>query len=230
MDENPDSTPTTPQESRLEVPPPWRLRGRGHILLYRFSPDWLQPIAASLPNLIVGRRGNLGAVMLVDYRDSPVGPYRELLLIPGRINTEQGAYYSISHICVSSPASVASGRANWGIPKFLAEIQIDHRQRTIHYRVGPIGQPWADIRIRSGRVPVPFATHWVPRSWRTLWQALEGEVRLTTPQGWGRVSPGRLLSARVDSALFPDFSKQRPLVTLAVQGFTLDFPEPRHAA
>ncbi|KAL2867802.1 uncharacterized protein BJX67DRAFT_352280, partial [Aspergillus lucknowensis] len=57
--------------------------------------------------------------MIVRYEDSEVGPYDELILIPGRaVNPHTGkAEMRISTIYVSTDASVWNGRRNWNIPK-----------------------------------------------------------------------------------------------------------------
>src|SRR5213596_1104261 len=101
------------------VPPLWRLTGRGYILLYRWFPRDFVSDQGQVPQTLAGSfRGGASAVMVVNYENSGVGPYRDLLFIPGLF--ERG--FSITRIYVSTPASVASGRANWGIPKQLADF------------------------------------------------------------------------------------------------------------
>lgn len=53
--------------------------------------------------------------MIVRYEDSEVGPYDELILIPGRaMNPHTGkADMRITNIFVSTDASVWNGRRNW---------------------------------------------------------------------------------------------------------------------
>lgn len=61
--------------------------------------------------------GGVGAIMLVRYDSRPVGPYDELLYIPGLFSRGEGNslvyYYSITRIWVSTEASVVNGRSNW---------------------------------------------------------------------------------------------------------------------
>ncbi|KAL4790594.1 hypothetical protein BDV19DRAFT_382246 [Aspergillus venezuelensis] len=63
-------------------------------------------------------------VMIVRYEETDVGPYDELIFIPGRAvnpNSEIGARdMRISTIYVSTDASVWNGRRNWNIPKHRA--------------------------------------------------------------------------------------------------------------
>jgi hypothetical protein len=65
-------------------PAPWSLEGCGYILAYRFpramkgNPFFTSDIRGA------GEFSGFGTVMLVDYRESTAGPYRELLFSPGR--------------------------------------------------------------------------------------------------------------------------------------------------
>src|SRR5262245_61022490 len=109
------------QNDRQIVPPPWRLTGSGYILLYRWFPRDFVAVQGQVPPALAGSfKGGASAVMVVNYENSEVGPYRELLFIPGLF--ERG--FSITRTYVSSQASVDSGRANWGIPKQLAEFDV----------------------------------------------------------------------------------------------------------
>ena len=112
-----DSSSPTPR-----VPPPWRLRGSGWIFLFTFKP-WFLRTGGFLPPELEGTdgfEGQLGAVMLVDYRQSPVGPYRELLFLAGRNLRWRHHRFSITRIYVSTEASAVNGRENWAIPKQTA--------------------------------------------------------------------------------------------------------------
>ena len=86
------------------APPPWDLTGRGYVFLFTGAPDVRGPTTPP------GSRfaGGLGAVMLLDYTSSDVGPYRELLFVPGRYSLGGRRCYSISRIYVSTPESVAN--------------------------------------------------------------------------------------------------------------------------
>jgi len=90
-------------ESSLEIaavaPAPWPLRADGYALVLR------QPSG----------RG-VRCAMFVDYAASPVGPYRELLMIDRTIAIAGRRFPTISSIYVSTQESVDNGRRNWGIP------------------------------------------------------------------------------------------------------------------
>ncbi|ETV91168.1 hypothetical protein H310_14175 [Aphanomyces invadans] len=93
----------------------------------------------------------LGFVMLIRYTDSPVGPYDELLLVPGaftppspgnpiaRTNHMKETFLQahgllaarrVTRIFVSTEASLRNGRRNWGIRKELADFTWTPRPTT----------------------------------------------------------------------------------------------------
>ena len=87
---------------------------------------WLQRAPSPLPSSspFAGRVRALAVGALVDYLESPVGPYREVLV--GQ--QLRGALLPVVHvpfIAVDSLASVAAGRAHWSLPKTLAAFDGD---------------------------------------------------------------------------------------------------------
>jgi hypothetical protein len=89
-----NSKPST-QNSQLSFPPPWRLSGSMALLLSK-----------------------RGAVMVVHYESSPVGPYDEWAV---GVLTRRGP--RIVEMLVTSEDSRRGGRENWGFPKELASLQ-----------------------------------------------------------------------------------------------------------
>jgi len=99
-------------------PPPWSCLVRAVLWLQR-APS---PLPSSSP--FAGRVRALAVGALVEYRDSPVGPYREVFV--GQ--QVRGALLPVLHvpfIAVDSPASVAAGREHWSLPKALASFDGD---------------------------------------------------------------------------------------------------------
>ncbi|KAF8509463.1 hypothetical protein BU17DRAFT_98877 [Hysterangium stoloniferum] len=71
------------------------------------------------------RGGPFGSthVQVIRYNDSPVGPYDELIYIPGHFETPAGkANLRITRIYVSTDASIHNGRKNWNICKHKARF------------------------------------------------------------------------------------------------------------
>ena len=83
-------------------PAPWQLKGEGYLMLYRFSNEFLKKEGYITEELKSSLCLNVGLVMLVNYQSSPVGPYGELLFIPGMFHYKGKYYWHISKIYVSS--------------------------------------------------------------------------------------------------------------------------------
>ena len=210
------------------APAPWTLNGSGYILLFRFGRRFHErhapPFGAHAGRLRLG----VGCVMLVDYATSGAGPYRELLLMPGIYQYGRRFHPSITHIYVSTWASIVNGHVNWGIPKEHADFHIESlADGSERIRVSREDRPVADLHLRPWGLHLPVNTALVPRPLRTVAQPYRGKVYRTDLGGKGRMRPARLLSARVDNGLFPDFSDTRLLAAVKVVDFTLNFPVPR---
>ncbi|KAE8410321.1 hypothetical protein BDV36DRAFT_302863 [Aspergillus pseudocaelatus] len=69
--------------------------------------------------------GGLQACIIVRYQKSPVGPYDELLWIPGafRLPETRKTAYRATRIYVSDENAVYQGRSNWNVPKMLARFE-----------------------------------------------------------------------------------------------------------
>ena len=213
-----------PKQTHLtpEFPPPWTLKGEGILLLYRFDKSWVES-AGHLPASLQGKaRGGLGYVMLVDYQESPVGPYRELLLIPGTFG--QKGSQAITSIFVDSPESLSSGRKNWNIPKQLASFHWKKEKNRDHVQVQTEKGVVFSAEISHGGLSFPISTSLLPFR---LVQTMEGKTLATRPQGrgWGKLARMRHLS--LDPRLFPDLRSCTPWLALRVQPFTLRFPVPK---
>ena len=213
------------------VPPPWTLTGRGFVLVYRFPRDWALRHGFIPAHRASSFLGGFGAVMLVNYASSDCGPYRELLFVPGKFRSADGSSrYAITKIFVSTQVSVDSGIANWGIPKELAQFDWQHGSLE-RVRVAQGDMPIVEFGFSSSQTfSLPVTTAILPEFLRTLEQhGLDGQRLLTAPSGAGRVQPARLEDLTINSALFPDLSEFKPLVTVKAEPFTLGFPVPRPA-
>ncbi len=224
MVDGPPSAPLPMPKSSLThtpVPAPWTLRGEGIILLFRFKKEWVTK-AGNLPEHLEGKfKGGFGYVMLVDYQESPVGPYRELLFIPGKFGKEK--LQAITTIFVDSEASTVNGRANWAIPKQTADFNWQKEKGLDKVEVSLNGKQVFRASIRSGGISFPMNTALLPIRLR---QELEDQVLFTQPEGkgWGKLA--LIQDLEVDPQLFPDIRGIKPLLALKVSPFTLTFPKP----
>jgi len=198
---------------------PWQLNGSGVILLYRFPKRWVLEhglLPAALGGAFVG---GVGAVMLVDYTGSDVGPYQEALFIPGQFWLRGGLVSSITRIFVSTVASVDGGRENWGLPKELAEFQCQGDS----FRVRRGGAPLLQAEVSGYGPQLPFATAWSPLP-LVLAQLREGSLYRTRPAGTGALQLARVRRLEIDGSQFPDVSRFQPFLAVRATGFQLTFP------
>jgi hypothetical protein len=204
---------------------PWKLRGDGWILLLRL-PEAVRRDPRHLPPELRDRPlGGPSLVMFVDYAESPVGPYRELLYIPGRFDLGHGRRaWSVTRIYVSTWESVVNGRLNWGIPKDRADFQREPLGRGERLRVTIDGHEAAALELAPRGPALPFHAAILPRSLRTLVQRHGDRSFQFTPRARGCTGLGAVPRLTSDGTLFPDLSAARVMLALRTPSFTLDFP------
>jgi len=210
------------------APAPWRLAGEGWILLLRL-PEEVRNEARHIPTALRDcALGGPSIVMFVDYADSPAGPYRELLYIPGRFTLPGGRRaWSVTRIYVSSWDSVVNGRLNWGIPKdhagFIRE-PVGGGGQGERIRVETEGRPVATLELRARGPAMPVHAALLPAALRRLAQYHAGRRFDFVPGASGRAGPAQARSLESDPALFPDLSRARVKLALRVPAFSLEFP------
>ncbi|OAA37886.1 hypothetical protein NOR_06963 [Metarhizium rileyi] len=141
------STLHVADDSIPAVPPPWHLTGDVYLFSWWASstlPDHAySPLEAqsSFAAPTSGQPvGGLAMIQILRYKDSPVGPYDEMLVVPGSfdwprdVGAGAGAAAArragnpnprISRIYVSQKHSCYNGRLNWNTPKHLARFDWD---------------------------------------------------------------------------------------------------------
>ncbi|PHH89506.1 hypothetical protein CDD83_5878 [Cordyceps sp. RAO-2017] len=130
------------QEPIPIVPAPWTLKGDVYIFgLWSSSAEAeriphelaYSPLEASssfADDKIHKPAGGVGMIQIIRYRESPVGPYDELIIMPGNYDWERqvgeqhirGRNPKITRIYVSQERTCYNGRRNWNIPKHLAKF------------------------------------------------------------------------------------------------------------
>ncbi len=207
-------------------PPPWRLTGRGHIVGLHCSRAFGQACAADANEDRGQALGGFGALMVIDYHHSDVGPYRELLLCPGRFRAGAKSTASITHIWVSTRTSVTNGRQHWGLPKEQAVFdsrQHDDGRETI--TVHRDGRAPLRFVFHTRGLSLPINTRLFPARWHTLEQPWKGHSYRTVVGARGRLSPARL--AYYDNPRdsgFPDFTGRARRIGTVTADFELIFP------
>lgn len=217
-----------PEKPALIAPAPWKLQGKGYILLYQFSKDFVEKKGFLTDfHKQYKFRGIIGAVMLVDYHSSPVGGYQELLFIPGMFRFGNATAFNISKIYVSTYESVYNGIENWGIPKELATFSIEKQaDKFERFEANYQGVPFFKADLKPFALPVYLNTAWLPFQ---FYQPLREKILVTHPQGKGWARFCKVKNLQINDNLFPDISKQKLLATMLVPHFTMHFPVPKIA-
>lgn len=216
-------------------PAPWALRGNGYTQLLTASPEWILA-NGFIPNQLLNRYipGSQALVMWVDYHDSDVGPYRELLFIPGRFRFDEngfkGSRYTITKIYVSTLASVENGQRNWGIPKELADFDIEPLgPRSERIRVSKGGDLIAQADFTYRRLGLPVSTRFMPSNIGSVAQYRDRDLVITAPRARGRSHLASASNAQFNAELFPNIADDaiRQSLCLANRHIAMTFPVPR---
>ncbi|KAJ7097519.1 hypothetical protein C8R44DRAFT_811543, partial [Mycena epipterygia] len=150
------------------APAPWSLSvAEGYIFVVApplstafLPPGFANPLEADVlkPGIILP---DIGLILLVRYSAAPVGPYDELIYVPGRWAynlTDSG--FRITRIYVSSNASVLNGRTNWNIPKHLAMFDFDDSvDGSTTVSVSPpsdMANPFFKVKLAPTTAPIPL--------------------------------------------------------------------------
>lgn len=220
---------TTAADPGFHYPAPWdAMRGRGFIFPVFANREYNRKHGFLSEADHAGYRGGLGTWMLVDYSSSDVGPYFELLYMPGDFEYRGKRYKRVTKIYVSSELSVREGIRNWAVPKELAEFdwQSDGQRTNVQVRLPGADQAFFAIQLRRKFISFPLLSQLVP--FVMLQPGPDSMIR--TPlqgRGWGRIA--RIESLRVDERHFPHPLKAGGWSTgVGVAPFRLDFPVPKH--
>ena len=206
------------------APAPWNLTGDAYIMVYKFSKDFVQEYGFLADYQQDRFLGYIGTVMLVDYKTSGVGPYRELLFIPGMFTFDWKKMFSISKIYVSSRDSVYNGIENWGIPKEYADFDWqtnDDGTENVSLKID--GKEFFKTTIKKGFISFPLTTSILPLN---VVQKLRKDLIITNPTAKGKATLASIKSIEVDRNFFPDLSKASPLITMKVKNFEMNFNVP----
>lgn len=202
---------------------PWELTGKGYVMFFKFPREFVMERGFLTPEDQERFAGGPGCIIIADYGTSNVGPYQELLFLPGRVKSGRKKLYTISKAYVSTEASVTNGRANWGIPKELAKFTFTRTgDKVENIQVTTMdGKPIIDITVKtSGIVPFPLNSWFKPFK---LTQVMNGKESLTRFQGkgWGRSAEN--MKVDVSYERFPNFAFFKHIAVMRITDFKLKF-------
>lgn len=210
----------------MEAPAPWNLTGNGYVILYWFKKEKLKERCFLDDSIKESYLGGRGCVMLVDYKSSNVGPYKELLFIPGKINFKGQKLFTITKIFVSTLDSVVNGRENWGIPKEHANFSWLSDKNTEKVVIEHDGHEFFSATMERIKFlfAFPMTTSLLPFP---LFQTLNQKIYYTNFHGRGIGSFARIKQINIDEKIFPGIDDHKPLCVIKVENFRLAFPVAR---
>lgn len=207
-----------------QAPAPWKLEGEGIILIYRFSKEWLEGNGDLPDHLKENFKGGLGYLMIINYSSSPIGPYKELLFIPGKFAPFRK--HAITKIYVSTEVSTQNGHKNWGIPKETLPISWEVKDGKELIKVKAGEKTVFSCEIKSGGISFPISTSLLPIDLHQVW---DGVDFFTKPSGSGSGKLARITDLEINSDYFPDISTKRPLLAVKIAPFRINFPTAKYA-
>lgn len=212
-------------QPNMIAPPPWALTGEGMVLIYSFPGKFNQKYGFMADYQRQGYKGWIGAVIMADYKNSNVGPYQELIFMPGLFNLRGKITFSISKIYVSTYDSLWNGIENWGIPKEPAHFKITHNSDGARaYEVSREGKLFFGAHVKPYGPRIPVSTKFFP--WIRLTQQLRGQWLMTRPAVSGKAQLSSLKNILSDPDFFPPLNRVRPLAVFSIRDLFMTFPKP----
>lgn len=210
-------------EDIKSYPAPWNLKGYGYIFIYRLKKDFVNQ-SGNVPSFLKGKyTGGFASLMIANYQKSNAGPYGELLFIPGKFNFNGKKLNTISKIYVSTSESVVNGRKNWAIPKERADFSFEEiSKNTEKIIISLENKTIAEFFIKHNRFKFPVTTKLLPFP---LVQQYENRYFFTNFFGKGKGQLAKIKTIKINSELFPDLSKCKPIVGIKVKPFNITFPK-----
>ena len=188
--------------------------------MYRFREDFIRDSCFLPEEWKILKWSGLGYVMLFDYQDSPVGPFHELMIIPGKANLGGSRLRTISKTYVDSVDRLFDGRSNWGIQGDLTDFQWTHKHRRHLIQMGSFA-PWLEIRLESGGIPFPVNSFLLPVH---LHQEIDGQIFKFSLSVKGRGRFGLIKDIKVDPMYFPELNLLEPLAAIYIDRLRMTFP------
>jgi hypothetical protein len=218
--------------SQKVAPAPWYLKGQGYVMVVQLPIQVLDNESFIEPSLKSTRRGHLAYIAFADYESSEVGAYHELLYIGGTLKFDQKRHLSISKIYVSTQDSIGNGQKNWGIPKEMAQFEVQYGadNHDIVKLSTPSGDTIAQFSFSHHLFKFPVNTKLAPTRLRTLAQDWQGQRFFFPLQAEGYVKPALLKACYVDKRYFTDLNQGHVIACFKVTDFSMVFPVPKTQA
>lgn len=204
----------------LKSPAPWKIGGEAILVIFKFKNTWVEE-KGNLPKHLKDKfKGGLGCIILGNYTSTPVGPYRELLFIPGKFQKTKKQAITLAYS--STEASTQNGRSNWGIPTEIVQIHWDEEKKSDSVRISKSGKPVFSAEFESLPITFPVSTALFPLRICQTWNHLKYFTRLT---GFGWAKLAKIKKLELNPALFPDIRGISPVMAIKIAPFQMRLPE-----
>ncbi|WP_116808104.1 acetoacetate decarboxylase family protein [Steroidobacter cummioxidans] len=162
---------------------PWTLHGDAIVAVKRVDRDVAKRLVPPDADVVAVWPGRTLAILyLANYRKSPVGEYRELIVAPALVSRKGRVGFWISHIYVDSAASLAAGRTIWALPKQMTAIDWGADRLSSS---SPQLQLQSVVAPSRGSLPLPFIGAAMSKyGLAQSWFAVRGNARV----GFARAS------------------------------------------
>ena len=202
--------------------PPWHLHGDAFILNYWLTPNFIKSNQAF--HLAPSPIGRVIQVILGRYKESPVGPFDELLILDHPLMSIR-RLSSIPKIYVSTKTSVVHGQHFWGIPKQLAQFEWLIKDDVVYCNIS-FAQQEMSLCLQKYKHSQDFYinSHHVPARLLNIHQIWQGLHYQFSPQFRGKLAKLKQASWKNTLDIFPDFSQAKYLQSFYVPEFRLTLP------
>ncbi|MET9101196.1 acetoacetate decarboxylase family protein [Streptomyces antibioticus] len=195
---------------------PWHLAGQMYLSLWAVRRAAIPPVAPGLRPLTVAGRGLVGAAWVV-YENDSVLHYSELLRAV-LVRDGARARVCVTDIWVDSEASMAGGRALWGIPKEMAAFDAERTDGGASFTARTGQGVLATGRcIERGRLP----GRW-PLAYKVA-QSLDGRIKTSPVRSRAELRRARAEWTAPAGSPVAALGDRPPLISLALRDFTLRF-------
>lgn len=139
---------------------PWTLQGDAVVAIKLVRKEVAQRLIPEDAKIIcVWPHYTLAILYLEQYRDSPVGEYREVIVAPALVRRTRRVGFWIARILVDDPRSLEAGRTIWALSKQAARMQWASAPQTTQSRFvteAPQMQLSAALEMPQRSMRLPF--------------------------------------------------------------------------
>jgi hypothetical protein len=202
----------------------YEFKGNGYALFYRFDEEFTRLDTFLPENLKNNYCRGLGVVLYMNYTESEIGPYEELLFIPGKFCYRGKKNHFISKAYVSTEEAATFGRDNWFIPNEKATFSVKPLENHIeNISIDVKEEEILSFEIKTGKIRFRLGTSKCLAF--SLMQLNGDEPVQLNYSGTVTANFAKLASIKIRPAFFPDIARFTPLVVLRMKSFTLRLPK-----